>query len=92
MNPIKVTLVGQTSKKETTDFEEHIVGNLSAPESTITKMAYFSSVINLVNHGVLLDSQILEIDRELNKFDISESEKSGEIGNPKKRQVRMILL
>ena len=55
-------------------------------------MAYFSNVVNPVNHGVLLDSQILEIDRELNKFDISESEKSGEIGNPKKRQVRIILL
>ena len=56
MNPIKVTPVGQTSEKETMDFEEHIVGNSSAPESTITERAYCSNVVNLVNHGVLLDS------------------------------------
>lgn len=59
------------------------MGNLSAPKSTITKKAYFLNLVNLVNHGDLLNSQILEIDRELNKFDISESKKNDEIGNPK---------
>lgn len=59
------------------------MGNSSAPKSTITKTANFSNVVNPVNHGDLLDGQILEIDREFSKFDISESGKSGEIGNPK---------
>ena len=84
MNPIKVTPVWQTLNKETMDFEEHIMGNSSALESNFTKMASFSNVVDPVNHEDLLDSQILEIDKELNKFDISEREKSSEIGNPKK--------
>ena len=84
VNPIKVTPIGQTLNKETVDFEEHIMGNSSALESTFTKMASFSNVIDPINHEDLLESQILEIDKELNKFDISEREKSSEIGNPKK--------
>lgn len=84
MNPIKFTPVGQTSNKEIADFGEHIMENSSTFESTISKTTSFSNVENPINHRDLLNSQILEIDKELNKFDISKGGENGEIGNPKK--------
>ncbi|KAL0010981.1 hypothetical protein SO802_006089 [Lithocarpus litseifolius] len=79
VNLIKSTPVGQILDKEIADFGEHIVGNSSASESTISKTASFSNVENPVNHRDLLNSRILEIDRKLNKLDISEGRENGEI-------------
>lgn len=58
MNLIKSTPMRQTSDKEITDFGEHIMGNSSASESTISKTASFTNVENPVNHRDLLNSQI----------------------------------
>ena len=41
VNPIKSTPMGQTSDKEIADFGEHIMGNSSASESTISKLLPF---------------------------------------------------
>ena len=58
VNLIKSTPTRQTSDKEITDFGEHIMGNSSASESTISKTASFTNVENPVNHRDLLNSQI----------------------------------
>lgn len=58
VNLIKSTPMRQTSDKEITDFGEHIMGNSSASESTISKTASFTNVENPVNHRDLLNSQI----------------------------------
>nr|POF11977.1 hypothetical protein CFP56_13817 [Quercus suber] len=77
-NRANVTKEGQYEETVTADTVDQIVESLNAPGSLSTKMAKGG------NHGIkgdLFDNQILEIDRELNKFKILRNAKSGDTDN-----------
>ena len=71
--PKTATREVNTSNKEIAECGEHITENLNASESSISKTPSLSDIKNPENQGDLIDNQILENDRGINKCDISKN-------------------